>query len=178
MDNNLLDELMQDTRSQFGNFRIPFYNGEESFYICAFAFLRFDFITEGSRYLLKLMLLFLVVGGELLKTLVRKFSRNGIFIKTLEDGVQFCDPLFSVGQCFLPFCQASVALANICIHNHLHKIVFALRSKGNDLAQILQNQFFQDNSSDGVCLPTYITTPITSCIRSDTAMTWFKKLKK
>ena len=54
MDNNLLDELMQDTRSQFGNFRIPFYNGEESFYICAFAFLRFDFITEGSRYLLKL----------------------------------------------------------------------------------------------------------------------------
>ena len=50
MDNNLLDELMQDTRSQFGNFRIPFYNGEESFYICAFAFLRFDFITEGSRY--------------------------------------------------------------------------------------------------------------------------------
>ena len=67
MDNNLLDKLMQDTRSQFGNFRIPFYNGEESFYICAFAFLRFDFITEGSRYLLKLMLLFLVIGGELLK---------------------------------------------------------------------------------------------------------------
>ena len=89
MDNNLLDKLMQDTRSQFGNFRIPFDNGEKPFHIGVFLFLRLDFTTEGSRYLLKLMLLFLVVGGELLKTLVRKFSRNGIFIKTLEDGVQF-----------------------------------------------------------------------------------------
>ena len=59
MDNNLLDELMQDTRSQFGNFRIPFDNGEKPFHIGAFLFLRLDFTTKGSRYLLKLMLLFL-----------------------------------------------------------------------------------------------------------------------
>ncbi len=126
MDNNLLDKLMQDTRSQFGNFRIPFDNGEKPFHIGAFAFLRLDFTTKGSRYLLKLMLLLLVADGELLKTLVRKFSRNGIFIKTLEDGIQFCDPLFGIDQCFLPFCQTSVTLAHIRIHDHLHKIVFAL----------------------------------------------------
>ena len=72
------------------------------------------------------MLLLLVADGELLKTLVRKFSRNGIFIKTLEDGIQFCDPLFGIDQCFLPFCQTSVTLAHIRIHDHLHKIVFAL----------------------------------------------------
>ena len=126
MDNNLLDKLMQDTRSQFGNFRIPFDNGEKPFHIGAFAFLRLDFTTKGSRFLLKLMLLFLIVSGELLKTLVRKFSRNGIFIKTLEDGILFCDPLFGIDQCFLPFCQTSVTLAHIRIHDHLHKIVFAL----------------------------------------------------
>ena len=126
MDNNLLDKLMQDTWGQFGNFRIPFYNGEKPFHIGAFAFLCLDFIPEGNRYILKLMLLFLIVSGELLKTLVRKFSRNGIFIEPLKNGVQFCNPLFSISQCFLPLCQTAVTLAQIRIHNHLYKIVFAL----------------------------------------------------
>ena len=96
MNNNLLDKFMQDTWGQFGDFRIPFYNGEKPFHIGAFAFLYLDFIPKGNRYILKLMLLFLIVGRELLKTLVRKFSRNGIFIEPLENGVQFCDPLFSI----------------------------------------------------------------------------------
>ena len=126
MDNDLLDKLMQDTWGQFRNFRIPFYNGEKPFYIGAFLFLCFDFTTEDSRYLLKLMLLFLVVSGELLETLVRKFSRNSILIEPLENGVQLCDPFFGISQCFLPFCQTSVTLAHIRIHDHLHKIVFAL----------------------------------------------------
>ena len=56
-----------------------------------------DFIPEGNRYILKLMLLFLIVSGELLKTLVRKFSRNGIFIEPLKNGVQFCNPPFGIG---------------------------------------------------------------------------------
>ena len=118
MDNNLLDKLMQDTWGQFRNFRIPFYNGEKPFHIGAFLFLCFDFITESSRYILKLMLLFLVIGRELLKTLVRKFSRNSIFVEPLENGVQLCNPLFGIGQCFLPFCQTLVTLAHIRIHDH------------------------------------------------------------
>ena len=97
MDNNLLDKLMQDTWGQLGNFRIPFYNGEKPFHIGAFAFLCLNFIPEGSCYILKLMLLFLIVGRELLKTLVRKFSRNGILIEPFENGVQFCNSPFGIG---------------------------------------------------------------------------------
>lgn len=97
MDNNLLDKLMQDTWGQLGNFRIPFYNGEKPFHIGAFAFLCLNFIPEGSCYILKLMLLFLIVGRELLKTLVRKFSRNGIPIEPFENGVQFCNSPFGIG---------------------------------------------------------------------------------
>ena len=33
MDNDLLDKLMQDTWSQFRNFRIPFYNGEKPLHL-------------------------------------------------------------------------------------------------------------------------------------------------
>ena len=33
MDNNLLDKLMQDTWGQFGNFCIPFYNGEKPLHL-------------------------------------------------------------------------------------------------------------------------------------------------
>ena len=33
MDNDLLDKLMQDTWGQFGNFCIPFYNGEKSLHL-------------------------------------------------------------------------------------------------------------------------------------------------
>ncbi len=33
MDDDLLDKLMQDTWSQFRNFRIPFYNGEKPLYL-------------------------------------------------------------------------------------------------------------------------------------------------
>ena len=69
---------MQDTWGQFGNFRILFYNGEKPFHIGTFLFLCIDFTPEDSRHLLKLMLLFLVVSGELLETLVRKFFRNSI----------------------------------------------------------------------------------------------------
>ena len=72
------------------------------------------------------MLFFLVVSGELLETFVRKFSRNSILVEPFENGVQLCNPLFGIGQCFLPFCQTSVTLAHIRIHDHLHKIVFAL----------------------------------------------------
>ena len=126
MDNDLLDELMQDTWSQFRNFRIPFYNGEKPLHICAFAFLCLNFTTEGNRYILKLMLLFLIIGRELLETLVRKFSRNGVLIEPLENAIQFCDPLFSVSQCFLPLCQTSVTLTHIRIHDYLYKIVFSL----------------------------------------------------
>lgn len=63
VNNNLLNELMH------GNFSIPLYNGEEPFYVCAFAFLYLDFITEGSSYILKMMLLFLIVSREPSKSL-------------------------------------------------------------------------------------------------------------
>ena len=46
---------MQDTWGQFGDFRIPFYNGEKPFHIGAFAFLYLDFIPKGNRYILKLI---------------------------------------------------------------------------------------------------------------------------
>ena len=55
MNNNLLDKFMQDTWGQFGDFRIPFYNGEKPFHIGAFAFLYLDFIPKGNRYILKLI---------------------------------------------------------------------------------------------------------------------------
>ena len=86
-------------------------------------FLCFDFITESSRYILKLMLLFLVIGRELLKTLVRKFSRNSIFVEPLENGVQLCNPLFGIGQCFLPFCQTLVITVTTKAGNYFYILI-------------------------------------------------------
>ena len=80
-----------------------------------------------------------------------------VSIEPLENGIQLYSPLSTSANLICRFTQTSFTLAHIHIHDHLHKTVFSLWCEGNHLAQILQSQFFHNNSSNRICLPSYIT---------------------
>ena len=101
-------------------------------------------------------LLVLIVLGQFAETLVGELAGDVVLIQPLENIIKFCDPLFSISQQPFLFGKSLVALLQVHINDHLNKPLFVLSCKGNDLPQVVKNQFLHDNGSDGMGLPTHI----------------------
>ena len=98
MNNNLVNKLPEDFRCQLGQVRILLYNGKEAFYIHAFLFFLLELALDFIRLGLQGMLFVLVALLHFHKPLVRKFANDIILIDTLENGIQFPNPLLYLRQ--------------------------------------------------------------------------------
>lgn len=88
----------EDFRCQLGQVRILLYNGKEAFYIHAFLFFLLELALDFIRLGLQGMLFVLVALRHFHKPLVRKFANDIILIDTLENGIQFPNPLLYLRQ--------------------------------------------------------------------------------
>ena len=82
MNDDLLNELMQDTGCQLRDISIPADNGQEPVNIGTFAICFFDFLTEYRCLCLQASLFRFIVGGQLVKTLVCQLAADVVLIKT------------------------------------------------------------------------------------------------
>ena len=148
VNDDLLNELMQDTGCQLRDIGVLADNGQKPVNIGTFAFYFFDFLTEYCSLCLQTSLFRFIIGGQLVKTLVCQLTTDVVLIQPLEDHIQFCNTLLTFRQQLALFGKTFIAFLYIHIHDHLNEAVFIASCEGHDLPQILKDQFLQDNRSD------------------------------
>ena len=85
VNDDLLNELMQDTRCQLRDIGVLADNGQKPVNIGTFAFYFFDFLTEYCSLCLQTSLFRFIIGGQLVKTLVCQLAADVVLIQPLED---------------------------------------------------------------------------------------------
>lgn len=109
MNDDLLNELMQDTGCQLRDIGVLADNGQKPVNIGTFAFCFFDFLTEHCSLCLQASLFRFIVGGQLVKTLVCQLSADVVLIQPLEDHIQFRDTLLTFRQQLALFGKTFIA---------------------------------------------------------------------
>ena len=153
---DLLHKLMQDMGCQFRDFCVLSDNGQKPFHIGTLAFLLLDFFPEAVCLGLQGCLLCFIVSGQFLEPFVCQFARDIVLIQMLEDSIQLRNPFLCIGQELLLFGKALASLLLVHIHDHLHKLIFLFPCIGNNLTEILQYQFFQNDRQYGMGGAAYI----------------------
>ena len=98
VNDDLLNELMQDTGCQLRDIGVLADNGQKPVNIGTFAFCLFDFLTEYCSLCLQTSLFRFIVGGQLVETFVCQLAADAVLIQPLEDHIQFCDTLLAFRQ--------------------------------------------------------------------------------
>ena len=81
VNDDLLNELMQDTRCQLRDIGVLADNGQKPVNIGTFAFYFFDFLTEYCSLCLQTGLFRFIIGGQLVKTLVCQLTTDVVLGK-------------------------------------------------------------------------------------------------
>lgn len=83
VNDDLLNELMQDTGCQLRDIGVLADNGQKPVNIGTFAFCLFDFLTEYCSLCLQTSLFRFIVGGQLVETFVCQLAADAVLIQPL-----------------------------------------------------------------------------------------------